>query len=272
MSRIGATTLNTWLPPEGEELCRHTLAVAFRFVDPFDTTSTPPPLFARPAIPDPMLVTIDDLEWTAHAAADRTYRFLVSNADPDIDWHAAVVFGDPRPPRFPAIPVPLEVTVAPRDPNTARYFVPSPIDLTLPIPAPPANATPADRLAAYLIEVEAFPTPLYRAPAGQTTIRGVIRDNAGVPRPGVEVAVFPDATLPASAIFTRTTDTGFFACRLPQLKRPTTAPAEPSLGIAVRPIGGPAFATIDVEPYPGADTTRVLFDHGKTTSARIRAF
>jgi len=252
-------------------MCRHGLAVGLGFVDPFVGVAPPAPAFRRAAIPDRVRVRIESLGWDARFdPSDGTYRFSVSNAREDVPWQSAVVFGVASPPQFPVSPVVLSVSVEAEQPLRAAYFVPSPIDVSLPAPGP--GATPEQRLAANLREVEAYPTPLFRAPPGETCIRGVVRDGAGTPRAGVEVALHDSAALPAGAVFTRTNGNGFFAYRLPWLKRPSPLPAEPSLGISVRPVGGGAFGTVQADPHPGADPARALFAYGVTTSVSITAF
>ncbi len=264
-----STNLTTWLPPEGVDLCRHSLAVAFRFVDPFVDAAPPVPPFRRAAVADRFVVRIDSLEWEARfAASDGSYRFGVANVNADIEWHSAVILGIPTA-LFPAVPVPLLVDVQAEEPERARYFVPSPISVSLPVPGP--FVTPAQQLGAFLREVEAYPTPLFRAPPGETCVRGVVRDNADIPRAGAEVALFDGGGLPATAVFTRTDADGFFAYRLPWLKRPSPIPAEPSLGISVRH-GGAVLGTVEADPSPGADPARALFAYGVTTSVGIRAF
>ena len=262
--------LALFLPPEGVELCRHDLAIVLRFVDPFVLPVAPVSAFMRSAVPDAYQVRIPSLEWDAVLQpADGTYRFSVSNASRDVPWQAAVIFGIAKPPRFPVTPVPLTVEVKPLDPSGARYFVPGPIFISLPVPGP--FATPQQQLAAYLREVEAFPAPLFRAPTGETYIRGVVRNNVGVPRAGVEVALYDAGTLPISAAFTRTDAAGFFGYRLPSLKRPNPVPAAPSLGITVRPVGGFPFPSIQADPHPTANAARAEFSYGATTSVAIRA-
>jgi hypothetical protein len=265
---IPRTNLAVTLPPRGVELWHHRVALVLRFVDPFVDAAPPIPPFLRAAVPDRVRVRIEALDWEARfSPSDGTYRFSVANADPRIDWHGAVVFGNPRPPAYPVVPVPLSVEITAPDPTSARYFVPTPLPVLLPVPGP--IATPQQQLDAYLQEIEAFPTPLFRAPGGETCVRGVVRDGAGAPRAGVEVGL-SDSLASPPAVFTRTGPNGFFASRLPWLRRPSPVPPSPSLGVVVRPVGGSPLAVV-ADPHPAGDPTRATFAHGLTTTVTIRA-
>jgi hypothetical protein len=249
MSRTLAS-IATWLPPEGEVLCRYDLAIALRFVDPFlDPALAVQPL-TRQAIGDRFIVRIRSLNWEAqYKPADGTYRFIQSNSIPPLP-NAAANF---------------TVSVEPQKAATARYFVPGPLSISLPIQGGPFT-TPQQQVAAYLLEVEAFPSPLFRAPAGETCVRGTVVDNAGAPRANVQLELFDPANSPPNVLFTRTDANGFFAYRLPWLKRPTPIPASPNLGVNM------AFANISVTPHPPGNSTRASFAYGETTSVAIQAF
>jgi hypothetical protein len=265
-------SLATWLPPEGEVAWRHDLAIALRFVDPFVNVLPPVPPFQRKAVDgrgDRFRVRVERLRWEAQFwPGDGMYRFLVSNASRDVAWQDAVILRNALRADFP-LPVTLPVEVTPVEPERARYFVPSPVTVEFPLSI--TYNTPQEQLTAYLREVEAYPTPLFRAPPGETCVRGVVRDAAGDVLPNVEVAVHEAATAPPNAIYTRTDASGFFAYRLPWLKRPSLVPAEPSLGVTVRRLGDPAFLTVHARPHPIGNESRATFAYGVTTSIAVTA-
>jgi hypothetical protein len=201
-----------------------------------------------------------DLGWNPiWSASDSTYRFSLANINARKPLDNALFFGGSSA-RFSS-PLPVRIEVEPVNPSSATYWAPSPIDAVIAPIGPFASAT--HRLVAHLREVEAYPTRLFRPPAGETCVRGVVVDGAGVPRGGVEIAIHDPSAAPW--LFIRTDTEGRFLFRLPRLPRPSPAPAEPGLQVTA-----PGFA-VNVTPHPAPSPDQALFAFGRVADVIVEA-
>ena len=165
---------------------RHTLAVAFRFID----------VFTGSAVVEPLTASIPQQNWTAYRSArDLTYRFLVTNETPIPNGTFDV---------FVEIP-------------GGAYRVVEPIQVALPLP-PIAHPLPVIR-SDFLREAPLWPTRLKSLPPAETAVVGRIVSTGGLTGvPGLLVDMFePPGPAPVTP-YASADDSGDFVFRLPGLR------------------------------------------------------
>ena len=202
---------------------RRSLSAVYRFYDaflyPLDDRTAP--------VTAPLDVSIPSLRWSAWwSEEDSTYRF------------SALTLRQPAP-----AGVGLEVRVVARNGDYAAF---DPLTLTLPraVSTPPARAD-------FLVPTPLWPTVAMRPPAGETVVRGTLRDNAARPAADRKVEMWTGtaAVPPAGTPFTRTNADGDFLFRFPRL-----AASGPTVALRARVNGGADALASDSWTVPFGQT------------------
>ncbi len=212
MSPNGADS-TLFVPPR----LRHRLSVALQFND----------VFTGSAVRLPLDVRIEAADWVPYRSErDSTYRFFRTNDEVEPAGNLTVSVAAPG--------------------GEYRSF--EPIQVTLPLPAPP---TPVVR-GHFLVEAPLWPTRALRLPHGETAVVGRIA-SGGVNDPaGLRVFLFEPPGPPPPEPYAYSDEAGDFVFRLPLLRGSVSggmAVTEASLGVAVRRNGTPVTvnpATVNV--------------------------
>ena len=165
-------------PDSYDHWLSHYLGIALRFVDAFT---------GRP-IDTPLRVSVPTRQWTAvHHATDGTYRFV-----------------------FTERAVPTGVFTLDIESLTGAYASHQPVQITLPVVSgpPPARTD-------FIKTVSLWPTRLFKISAAETVIIGRIVSGGANPTGGLQIRIFPQGALPATAPAAFSDPRGEFVYRLP---------------------------------------------------------
>ena len=212
-------------------------------------------VYTQAVIEAPLTVRVPELGLTAvRGATEPTWRLLFAPSQP------ATMPYPPR--RAPADPVPVvpTTTVEVLDP-VGRYVAHDPV--TIPRAHTGLIQGAPIRGDDFIRDVPLWSTRLLSPPPGETFVVGRIIDGAGLPRPGLRIAVAPAPPTPATPRAVSDA-AGEFVIRLPGVRRTAPADATADLHVAVTTAGGAAVALAAVTPA-GAPASRVRLVIGQST-------